>query len=142
MKECDLCDRNPKYLVASCSVSNVFDLIGSKWILPILLELEVRKNIRFNELQKILAPISAKILSKRLKTLVDQGFAQRNVTSTMPVPKTEYNLTKKGKEFMECVLPVLEFGEKYDNQLCKVTRQFKDGLIIAQPKYKCLEHSH
>ena len=110
--ECNLCENRPKYIIDSCSVNRILMLVGSKWVLPIILEVKLRKKIRFNELQKLLAPISAKILSKRLKTLQDKDFIRKEITSMMPVPRTLYLLTKKGEQLIECLIPLLNLEKK------------------------------
>ncbi|SRR3989344_6358342 len=138
--ECSLCQGTSKYLIESCSINNVLSLVGSKWVLPIVIEVKLRKKIRFNDLQKLLEPISAKILSKRLNMLKGKGIIKKDITSIMPVPRTMYSLTKKGEKFIECVIPLLEFEEKCETNNCGIAKKLKEELKTSKPNQNCFLH--
>src|SRR3954469_23038292 len=76
--------------------------IGGKWKLRIIVEL-MSGNKRFNELQRLVEGISAKVLSAELKDLEINGFVRRNVFTGIPVI-VEYELT----EYAETVGGVLQ----------------------------------
>jgi DNA-binding HxlR family transcriptional regulator len=115
-------------------------LIGSKWILPILLELKMGGKIRFNELQRILSPISAKILSKRLKTLNGEGLVKKEESKSASIPKVSYYLTKKGDELIASINPLLKFGEKYEEKDCRLVNTLETKLVVAKPKHDSFLH--
>lgn len=75
-------------------VYKAVELIGSKWMLLILHNLCTKKK-GFNDLQRSIAGISPRILSLRLKELVDNGLVQKTVFPTTP-PTVEYSITPKG----------------------------------------------
>ena len=66
-------------------------VIGGKWKLRLIIALS-EGNKRFNELQRMVEGISAKVLSNELKDLELNGFVQRNVFTGSPVV-VEYELT-------------------------------------------------
>ncbi len=73
------------------AVADALYAIGGKWKLPIIIALK-EGYTRFNELQRAIAGISAKVLSSELKDLELNGFVNRHVYSETPVV-VEYELT-------------------------------------------------
>ncbi len=66
--------------------------IGGKWKLRIIVAL-MSGNKRFNELQRLIGGISAKVLSAELKELETNGFIRRQVFTGTPVT-VDYELTE------------------------------------------------
>jgi len=73
------------------SIADALHVIGGKWKLRIIVALK-DGNKRFNEMQRIIDGISAKVLSSELKDLELNGFIRRNVFTSTPVV-VEYELT-------------------------------------------------
>ena len=73
------------------SIGDALYAIGGKWKLRIIVALN-SGNKRFNELQRLVEGISAKVLSTELKDLELNGFVRRNVFTGTPVV-VEYELT-------------------------------------------------
>ena len=73
------------------SIADALYVIGGKWKLRIIVALK-EGNKRFNEMQRTIEGISAKVLSTELKDLELNGFVQRNVYTGTPVV-VEYELT-------------------------------------------------
>jgi DNA-binding HxlR family transcriptional regulator len=74
------------------SVADALYAIGGKWKLPIIVALS-HGNKRFNELQRTVEGIAAKVLSNELKDMELNGFIKRNVYVQTPVV-VEYELTE------------------------------------------------
>lgn len=74
------------------SIADALYAIGGKWKLRIIVGLRDGSK-RFNELQRLIDGISAKVLSTELKELEMNGFIKRNVFTGTPVV-VEYELTK------------------------------------------------
>jgi DNA-binding HxlR family transcriptional regulator len=72
------------------SIGDALYAIGGKWKLRIIVALN-SGNKRFNELQRLVEGISAKVLSAELKDLELNGFVRRIVFTGMPVV-VEYEL--------------------------------------------------
>ncbi len=67
-------------------------VIGGKWKLKIIIALS-EGNKRFNELQRMVQGISARVLSNELKDLEENGFVVRNVYAENTPVLVEYELT-------------------------------------------------
>ncbi len=84
------------------SIADALYAIGGKWKLRIIVALN-DGNKRFNEMQRLIDGISAKVLSNELKDLELNGFVKRNIFTGTPVV-VEYGLT----DYSESLEPVLE----------------------------------
>jgi DNA-binding HxlR family transcriptional regulator len=73
------------------SIADALFVIGGKWKLRIIVALK-EGNKRFNEMQRTIEGISAKVLSAELKDLELNGFVKRTVFTGTPVV-VEYELT-------------------------------------------------
>lgn len=88
---------NEPHTVEECkahlmSVGDALYAIGGKWKLRIIVAL-LSGGKRFNELQRLVEGISAKVLSTELKELELNGFIRRNVFTGTPI-LVEYELTE------------------------------------------------
>jgi DNA-binding HxlR family transcriptional regulator len=74
------------------SIGDALYAIGGKWKLRIIVALN-SGNKRFNELQRLVDGISAKVLSAELKELEMNGFGRRQEITGFPIV-VEYELTE------------------------------------------------
>lgn len=73
------------------------NLISGKWAIPILYRLMViGAPVRFSELQRAIAPITQKELTKQLRLFEQRGLVRRTVYAEVP-PRVEYEVTALGK---------------------------------------------
>lgn len=80
-----------------CRAEPFLKLIAQEWTSHIVLVLARRGTLRFGELRRALpAPISARVLSARLKELEAAGFVARRDLSER-VRRVEYSLTESGR---------------------------------------------
>ena len=98
-----------------CPIATTVSLIGSKWKLLIIRNLSSRP-YRFNELQKSLEGISQKVLTTSLRELADDGIIYRKDYHTNP-PKVEYGMSDLGKELINVLKSMEEFGYYYKARL-------------------------
>jgi len=79
-----------------CPLIEFVRLISGKWSIPILYNLIVAGGpVRFGELQRAVAPITQKELTRHLRHFEDQGLVQRKMFAEMP-PRVEYEITAVG----------------------------------------------
>lgn len=98
-----------------CPVATTVQLIGSKWKLLIIRNLQMRP-WRFNELKKNLEGISQKVLTDSLRSMEEDGIIVRTVYPEIP-PRVEYSLSKLG-ESMKPILDAMEqWGNNYKSSL-------------------------
>ena len=66
---------------------------------------------RFNELRQDIPPVSAKVLSTRLRELEERGVLNRLVKPTSP-PSVEYELTPLGAELIPALDAIVQVGHQ------------------------------
>ena len=98
----------------NCPVKYTASIISNKWKVLILREL-ITGTKRYNELNRSVVGISAKVLTQNLKDLEKAGIVKRKVYPVVP-PKVEYSLTEKGMELKSVLDMMKEFGLKYKDQ--------------------------
>jgi DNA-binding HxlR family transcriptional regulator len=76
--------------------------IGDKWgmLLVVTLARTPTKRARFSELQRMLDPISQRVLTSTLRDLERDGFLSRKVFAEVP-PRVEYELTALGLDMLD-----------------------------------------
>jgi DNA-binding HxlR family transcriptional regulator len=94
----------------TCSIARTLDVAGEWWS-PLIVR-DVHLGItRFDDMRRDLG-ISRKVLSERLERLVEQGVLQRRAYSDRP-PRHEYLLTDKGREFVDVLLAMIAWGDRW-----------------------------
>lgn len=84
--------------------------IGGAWTTNIIWYLGAGPR-RFSELKHDLAGVSAKMLTQRLRHLVQIGVVERREQPTSP-PTVEYSLTTIGSELTPAINAIVRVGEK------------------------------
>lgn len=103
------------------AVGDALYAIGGKWKLRIIIALS-GTNRRFNELQRIVEGISAKVLSSELKELEMNGFIKRNVDTGFPIV-VEYELTPYSHTLSNVLLALSEWGQMHRKTIMKLKTQ-------------------
>ena len=80
-----------------CKILDIWEVLCRKWSLLILKNLSFRKNLRFNQLKRILQGISSTVLSERLYELEKEGLISKKIFQEILL-RVEYNLTPKTKD--------------------------------------------
>ena len=91
-------------------VQLVMEQIGGTWKAPILWRLK-DNTMRYGQLRKDIPHISDKMLTTQLRQLEEDGYIDRKVYPVVP-PKTEYSLTPKGKEILNLITIIRDYGLK------------------------------
>ena len=97
------------------AVADALYVIGGKWKLRIIIALK-DGNHRFNELQRLIQGISAKVLSTELKDLEMNGFVRRNVYASTPVV-VEYELTDYSDTLHGVLHELSEWGARHRERI-------------------------
>lgn len=85
----------------SCLSRDLFDTIGDKWAMLILLSIEDGP-LRNGEIKDRVEGISPKVLTQRLSVLVEDGLVTRTSHHQIP-PRVDYELTELGESVIEPV---------------------------------------
>jgi DNA-binding HxlR family transcriptional regulator len=97
------------------AVGDALYVIGGKWKLRIIIGLR-EGDKRFNELQRTVTGISARVLSHELKELELNGFVKRNVYTQMPVI-VEYELTEYSNSLNDVLKSLSEWGAMHRDKI-------------------------
>ena len=96
--------------LAPCSIARTLDVIGEPWS-PLILRDVFVGITRFDQIQADLG-ISRKVLTERLKWLVDSGVLERRRYQDRP-PRDEYVLTDKGTELVDLLMVMVAWGDRW-----------------------------
>lgn len=107
-------------------VDYVFKKIGGTWKIPVLWRLKKQPR-RYSELQKDIPHISQKMLTQTLKELEQDGFVKKETFAEVP-PRTEYQLSEKGKKALEIITLLRQYGL----ELMKEDGIDYEGMIEAE----------
>jgi len=99
------------------AVGDALYVIGGKWKLRIIIALS-DGNKRFNELQRAVTGISARILSNDLKELELNGFIRRHVDTGTPVVIL-YELTEYSHTLEDVLRSLSEWGMMHREKVRK-----------------------
>jgi DNA-binding HxlR family transcriptional regulator len=93
-----------------CVLTECMTIIAGTWAPNVIWYLREGPR-RFSELRIDIPPISAKVLSRRLRELEYRGVVQRSVRPTSP-PSVEYSLTPLGRDLLPALSAIVEVGHK------------------------------
>lgn len=97
------------------AVGDALYVIGGKWKLRVIIALR-EGHTRFNEMQRAIPGISAKVLASELKDLELNGFIKRNVHTGMPVI-VEYELTGYADTLDEVLTALSTWGASHRERI-------------------------
>jgi len=105
------------------AIADALYAIGGKWKLRIIIAIE-EGHSRFNELQRTIQGISARVLSNELKELELNGFVRRNVHTGTPVV-IEYELTEYSDTLEDVLTSLSDWGAMHREKVRKGMREAK-----------------
>lgn len=95
---------------APCLLTECMQVIAGAWAPNVIWCLRAGPR-RFSELRADIPPVSAKVLSARLKELEERDVIVRHVRPTSP-PSVEYELTEIGQELIPALEGIVRVGHK------------------------------
>nr|WP_298412278.1 helix-turn-helix domain-containing protein [uncultured Halomonas sp.] len=95
-----------------CAADPVLRAIAGRWKTHVIYLLGENGPVRFNVIQRRLAPVSPKVLTSRLRELAEDGLIWREQEATIP-PKVTYGLTDLGREVHEVLKSFDAIGRKF-----------------------------
>jgi DNA-binding HxlR family transcriptional regulator len=109
------------------AIADALYVIGGKWKLRIIVAL-TDGNKRFNELQRLVEGISAKVLSTELKELELNGFVRRIVFTGTPVV-IEYELSDYAETLSDVLQSLSEWGTMHREKIKKSMRKKRSAEV-------------
>jgi DNA-binding HxlR family transcriptional regulator len=110
------------------AIEDTLYVIGGKWKLKVIIALKEQGAMRFNELQRTIAGISARVLSNELKELELNGFLKRKVYTTTPVV-IEYELTGYSNTLDQVLQSMVEWGMMHRNKIKSDAKKRRPSLV-------------
>ncbi len=95
-----------------CPFTQTLNILDGKWKFAIIYELFKKDKFRFNELERQLKGITARMLIKELKALGKSDIVSRKQYPTVP-PRVEYSLTDHGKSLEPIISIMSDWGKKH-----------------------------
>ncbi|MFF4672575.1 winged helix-turn-helix transcriptional regulator [Streptomyces sp. NPDC001279] len=95
---------------ADCAIAQALDVVGDWWTLLIVRD-TARGVHRFDALQSELG-VSRKVLTERLRLLVDAGVLSREPYQDRP-PRYEYRLTPRGHALLPVLIALQDWGDTW-----------------------------
>ncbi|MFD4278021.1 helix-turn-helix domain-containing protein [Streptomyces cyaneofuscatus] len=99
--------RTPDY----CAIEVAMEVLGGRWKLVILKQLLGGKQ-RFSELKRAMPQITARMLTRQLRAMEEDGLVERTVYREVP-PRVEYTLTETGRGLDEIAGMLDDWGRWY-----------------------------
>lgn len=112
-----------------CNLTECMAVISGAWAANVIWHLREGPR-RFSELRIDIPPVSAKVLSQRLRELQERGVLERHVLPTSP-PSVEYSLTSLGRQLIPALTAIVEVGHQLKAQT--VGRRLTNGAVAAGP---------
>lgn len=97
-----------------CPMEVGLNILSGKWTLRIIWHIS-KGPVRFNELQRLLGPVTTKTLSQQLHALEGQGIVLRTVYPETP-PRVEYSLTALGATLRPLLKDLCAWGTGYQKE--------------------------
>jgi DNA-binding HxlR family transcriptional regulator len=119
---------------AHCPAAQAMDLIAHKWTIHILFALhEAGDPVRFLRLQRAVAPITQKELTKRLRALERSGLVDRRVFAEVP-PRVEYRLTELGSSLIPTLIGLHEWAERHGAAIAENWRRSATAALQLEDR--------
>ncbi len=107
-------------IVKACPINNTFEIIGKKFTIHILRNLNLGQT-RFSQFLESIEGMNPKTLSARLREMEKNGLIERTVIPGIPV-QIEYTITERGKDLKPVLKQMAEFSMRHFPKTV-----FKDG---------------
>src|SRR2546422_4989566 len=88
-------------------------VLGRKWALLILADIGLRRVDRFSGLLRSNPNLNSRILSRRLRELVEAGMIRRAEKNRAPGP-VRWAMTEKGVDILPAIIRLIAFGARWN----------------------------
>ncbi len=107
----------------ACTVYKTMDYLSRKWTVLIVLELGKGEEWkRFSDLKRSMNEITPKVLTERLRDLVEEGLVEHRVDSSEVPFRSEYRLTECGQDLIRVIREMKLWALKWkiNNEPCRL----------------------
>ncbi|MEU1202349.1 helix-turn-helix domain-containing protein [Streptomyces sp. NPDC005813] len=103
-------------------IRSVLERIGDKWSVSVVCQLG-ESTYRFNELRRLVDPITQRMLSVTLRALERDGLVSRTVHPTMP-PRVDYALTGRGLSLLDVLRDLAGWADAHAEEIGSSRAEF------------------
>jgi DNA-binding HxlR family transcriptional regulator len=122
----------PARMSHSChTVTEILSRVGDKWSVQVVVQLGEGPK-RFNELRRIVAGISQRMLTLTLRSLERDGLVTRTVYPTIP-PRVDYALTGLGCSLLNTVRGLGAWAVENRDEILEARRRFDEQGANSDP---------
>jgi len=93
------------------SITDTMDVLRSKWTVEILTAI-ICGNTRFKDIIQSVKGISEKVLTERLRQMLDDRLLEKHECYGYP-PRVEYEVTEHGKQLFAIIYQMTEWGTEH-----------------------------
>jgi DNA-binding HxlR family transcriptional regulator len=101
---------------------DVLNRVGDKWSVLVIVVLGGGSK-RFNELKRLIAGISQRMLTHTLRGLERDGIVTRTVLPTVP-PRVDYALTPLGRTLLETLSALAQWASENHDAIDRARTEF------------------
>src|SRR5438876_971624 len=99
----------PKLLYQADPIRDSLKILGRKWTLLIIRDVAFLKIRRFGEMRQNNPGLTARVLSRRLRQMTDEGLVRRSASGRA----VYYDLTSRGEDAVYVLLALLRYGIRH-----------------------------
>jgi len=119
----EVAEKKKVYSESQCSknltaMDDALFVVGGKWKLRVMIAV-LSGHVRFNELQRTVTGISARVLSGELKDLEENGLVKRVVHANQKPVVVEYVPTEYSRTLKEVIAPLAQWGANHKKKIMK-----------------------
>lgn len=115
---------------ADCPARPIFDRIGDRWSMFVLVHLEAGP-LRFNAIRRRIANLSQRILTVTVRSLERDGLILRTVYPTVP-PQVDYRITPLGRSLLDAAEGLVAWSADHQGAI-RDHRALFDGRPTPAP---------
>ncbi|QDY80039.1 winged helix-turn-helix transcriptional regulator [Streptomyces qinzhouensis] len=97
--------------LATCPARELLDRLSDKWVSLVLTAL-ADGPLRYSDVNRVIAGVSQKMLTRTLRALERDGLLTRTVTASVPV-RVDYRLTPLGRSLLPVMAAVKAWAEDH-----------------------------
>jgi DNA-binding HxlR family transcriptional regulator len=124
----------PDVKFAQCPIKTSLGVLGKKWTMLILRDIEILGVDRFNRLLDSIPGLTPRVLSMRLKELQNEGFIQCIEEGKKSHMIVRWTLTEKGRDALPILLQFTVFGSKWHADVVFEDKTSRTPNELFQPK--------
>jgi len=110
---------------------NLWKILGRKWALLLLNNLDAKEVMRFNELKRLMPGISSTVLAERLSELEREDLISKKIYPEIP-PKVEYSLTVQSMELRVIFKELWKWTQRRITHRISVLSGIKSQEVLMQ----------